>query len=130
MFHALSIRRAECCHVALKQNRRRLIPTRRKLRRVVCLKGRADVTVSLNPKYQMLLTITIIIRVNVNSTCHIRATQALVRVRVALSRGLVSHVASTWVRAINAPFCFIFNNFNVFKIEINSYKFHKKSYKL
>ena len=31
--------------------------------------------------------------------CHIRATQALVWVRVALSRGHTCHVASTWSRA-------------------------------
>ena len=73
------------------------------------LKGRAYVTVSLNPKYWMLIcTITILIRVNINSTCHIRATQALAWVRVALSPGLACHVVSTWVRAINAPFLPLF----------------------
>ena len=38
-------------------------------------------------------------------TRHLSATQALARVRVAVPRGPERHVASTWARMINAPFC-------------------------
>ena len=80
-------------------------PTRRKLLEFTHLKCRTDVTVNLNPKYWMLIcTISLIIQVNINNTCHIRATQALVRVRVALPYGPKCHVASTWARAKKAPF--------------------------
>ena len=41
--------------------------------------------------------------------CHIRATQALARVRMALPRGSEHHIASTRARANIAPFYVYFN---------------------
>ena len=57
----------------------------------------------------LICTITLILRVNINMhTCHIRTTQALAWVRVALSRGLACHVASTWSRAKINPLFILF----------------------
>ena len=43
--------------------------------------------------------------------CHIRTTQALAWVRMALPRGLVCHVASTWVPFFN--FLIVFKRFKL-----------------
>ena len=91
VFIAFLIQRFSVSHVAC--NKRINVehsPKRWKWKRGFSLKGVTDVKVSLNPNYRMLIcTITLILRVNINMhvTCHIRATQALVWVRVALSRG-------------------------------------------
>ena len=59
-------------------------PTRKKLLELTRLKCRADVTVILNLNYQMLIcSITLILWIYINSTCHIRATQALAGLRGA-----------------------------------------------
>ena len=70
-----------------------------------------------------------ILLVNKNiHTCHLRATQALAWVRVALPRGLACHVASTWVpRENNPPFYSFLIVLNDLKSKINSEKFKKIS---
>ena len=58
-----------------------------------------------------------------HDTYHIRATQALAWVRVALPRGLVCHVTSTWVPHENKPlFAFILIVLIDLKSKINSEK--------
>ena len=80
-------------------------PTRRKRWRVAHLKRRADVTVSVNPKYRMLIcTIIILLRVYINKW-HVTSVprRHLARVRLALPRGIACHVASTCTRAKITP---------------------------
>ena len=69
----------------------------------------------------LVCTITILLRLNMNK-CHIRAMQALARVRVALPRGLACHVASTCAHPKSAPFLRYFE-FNLIYFELNLLKY-------
>ena len=95
------------------------------------LKGRADVTVSLNPKYQMLIcTITIIIRVNINSTSHLCHSGTRAGPRGSVTWPCVPRLIHVGPRDKCTLFALFLINLNAFKIKINSYKFQKNSYKL
>ena len=77
-------------------------------------------SVSLNPNYLMLLCTITICNTSKYKYDVTRATQALARVRVALAHGLECHVASTWARVKNSPFCHLFNVLIQLKIKNKS----------
>ena len=91
-----------------------LSPTWRKLKKqigfITCVDLKGQRT---SDNWKAYMYYNHILRVNMHiHTCHLRATQALPWVRVALPRGLACHVAFTWVPRKNTPFfSFFFNYF-------------------